>query len=70
MTSVVPWTLIRAGFRLRDYAVFRLRKKCLELHRECTDDGLFPLREIHRASECALQGLLRPIGSRGEAKLM
>ena len=28
------------------------------------------LREIHRASECALQGLLRPIGSRGEAKLV
>ena len=28
------------------------------------------LREIHRASECALQGLLGPIGSRGEAKLV
>ena len=31
--------------------------------------GFIPLREIHRASECALQGLLRPIDSRGEAKL-
>ena len=28
------------------------------------------LREIHRASECALQGLLRPIASRGEANLV
>ena len=27
-------------------------------------------REIHRASECALQGLLRPIASLGEAKLV
>ena len=32
--------------------------------------GFIPLREIHRASECALQGLLRPIDSRGEAKLV
>ena len=28
------------------------------------------LREIHRASECALQCPQRPIGSRGEAKLV
>ena len=28
------------------------------------------LREIHRASEYALQGLLRPIDPRGEAKLV
>ena len=28
------------------------------------------LREIHRASECTLQGLLRPIDSRGEANLV
>ena len=28
------------------------------------------LREIHRASESALQGLLRPIDSRGEANLV
>ena len=28
------------------------------------------LREIHRASECALQCLLRPIDSRGEANLV
>ena len=28
------------------------------------------LREIHRASECTLQGLLRPISSRGEANLV
>ena len=32
--------------------------------------GFGAVREIHRASECALQGLLRPIGSRGEAKLV
>ena len=31
--------------------------------------GFTTLREIHRASECTLQGLLRPIDSRGEAKL-
>ena len=28
------------------------------------------VREIHLASECALQGLLRPIGTRGEANLV
>ena len=28
------------------------------------------VREIHRASECALQGLLKPIDWRGEAKLV
>ena len=28
------------------------------------------VREIHRASECSLQGLLRPIDWRGEAKLV
>ena len=28
------------------------------------------VREIHLASECALQGLLRPIDSRDEAKLV
>ena len=32
--------------------------------------GFSRLREIHRASECALQGLLRPIDSRGEANLV
>ena len=32
--------------------------------------GFRALREIHRASECALQCLLRPIDSRGEANLV
>ena len=32
--------------------------------------AVFRLREIHRASECALQGLQRPIDSRGEANLV
>ena len=32
--------------------------------------GFFRLREIHRASECTLQGLLRQIGPRGEANLV
>ena len=32
--------------------------------------GFIPLREIHRARECALQGLQRPIDSRGEANLV
>ena len=32
--------------------------------------GFLRLREIHRASECTLQGLLRPIASRGEANLV
>ena len=32
--------------------------------------SVFLLREIHRASECALQDPQRPIGSRGEANLV
>ena len=34
------------------------------------DKRTVPLREIHRASESTLQGLLRPIASRAEAKLV
>ena len=39
--------------------------------RECLSDyATMPLREIHRASDCALQWPQRPIGSLGEAKLV
>ena len=41
-----------SGGELRGFGVLRERNGAV--------------REIHRASECALQGLLRPIGSRGE----
>ena len=54
MTSVVAWTLIRAGFRLRDYAVFlHHEKRRKSLH----DYAAFRLRENRRKSlrECTLQ---------------